>query len=323
VLYFEQHPEKIPSYAQVVVDEFQDFNALGVSLIELLATRSPILIAGDDDQALYESLKSANPKHIRERHAGQLHGYARFALPYCSRSTRVIVESANDIVAGAQHAGLLAGRIEKPFHYFPCPEKDKESVAYPQVLYGQVFAKQIPWFIQKHVTEITRAERDKYTVLILSPTRNQCRKISEALKSRGFQNVQFAEKADTAEPCLLDGLKLLLVDKNCNLGWRIVAKALLPSPNFESLLRQIDGKPRDSRLVEMVCPDLKKQVKGILTTLRAVRDGKQVDGAHVSEVFDRLGIDAHGGATQSLRDKLDPVRKAYRPMNKKLVFIAL
>ena len=35
--YYEQHPEKVPSYTQVVVDEFQDFNALEVSLIDLLA----------------------------------------------------------------------------------------------------------------------------------------------------------------------------------------------------------------------------------------------------------------------------------------------
>ena len=41
--------------------------------------------------------------------------------------------------------------------------------------------------IQKHVTEIARAVRDEYTVLILSPTRNQCRQIYGALKSEGSQ----------------------------------------------------------------------------------------------------------------------------------------
>lgn len=305
VLYFEQHPDKIPSYDLVVVDEFQDFNALEVSLIDLLAARNPILLAGDDDQALYESLKSASPKHIRDRHSRAMTGYACFALPFCSRSTRVIIEAANDIIASAQRTGLLGERIEKPYHYFPCPQKDKESDSHPQIIYSRVFAKQIPWFIQKHITEITRAVRGKFTVLILSPTRNQCRKTYEALKSKGFQNVQFAERMESSPSCLLDGLRLLLRDKDCNLGWRIVAKALMPQPNFDALLRATHGRAEGGRMVDGIGRDLKKQVRRMLTALRAIRDGKDVDGEQVSEVFHHLEIDPHGRAAESLRDELE------------------
>jgi superfamily I DNA/RNA helicase len=60
VLYLEQYPDKIPIFDQVLVDEFQDFNRLEVSLIDLLASESPILIAGDDDQSLY-FFKYASP----------------------------------------------------------------------------------------------------------------------------------------------------------------------------------------------------------------------------------------------------------------------
>lgn len=297
VLYFEQHPDKIPTFAQVVVDEFQDFNMLEVSLIDLLATRSPILVAGDDDQALYVSLKSASPKHIRERYSGEVQGYDHFALPYCSRSSRVIIESVNDIIKGAKEARLLVGRIDKPFEYFPCSEKDKESTAHPHLLYSHVFATQIPWFIQKHVTEITKAVRKNYTVLVLSPTPPQCRKIYDALNLKGFQKVKFVEKISNSEPSLFDGLKLLLSDKDCNLGWRIVTKALLPKPEFETLLRQTEGQPKNSSMVENVSNDLKKQVKGFLTTLRAVRKGKRADEDQLIKVFNALGIDAHGGGS--------------------------
>jgi superfamily I DNA/RNA helicase len=48
-LYLEEHPDKVPTYDQVVVDEFQDFNRLEASLIDQLSMRSPILLAGDDD----------------------------------------------------------------------------------------------------------------------------------------------------------------------------------------------------------------------------------------------------------------------------------
>lgn len=47
---YEKHIDKIPRYDQIVVDEFQDFNRLELSLIDLLAQKSPVLLAGDDDQ---------------------------------------------------------------------------------------------------------------------------------------------------------------------------------------------------------------------------------------------------------------------------------
>jgi hypothetical protein len=53
---------KVPSYNQVLVDEFQDFNQLEVSLIDLLAGKSPILLAGDDDQA--RMISRARAQHI-------------------------------------------------------------------------------------------------------------------------------------------------------------------------------------------------------------------------------------------------------------------
>jgi superfamily I DNA/RNA helicase len=304
VLYLERHQERIPGYAQVVVDEFQDFNALEVSLIDLLATRSPILLAGDDDQALYESLKSASPAHIRQRHAGEVGDFVRFALPYCSRSARVIVDSANDMITKAKEHGFLAGRIEKPFRYFPCIEKDKVSDANPYIVYSCVFAKQVSWFIQKQVEDITRDLREKYTVLILSPTRKQCQSIHDALKSKGFLNLHFTERTDSAEPCLLDGLKLLLVDPDCNLGWRLVARALLDAPEFEELLRATDGQGTVNRLVDEVTPALKKQVKRFLTTLRGIRDEKETDDGNVSELLERIGLDAYGTAARLLRGEL-------------------
>ena len=112
--YFEQNKEKIPKFEQVVVDEFQDFNALEVSLIDLLAEKSPILLAGDDDQALYESLKSASPAHIRQRYGDAKYGYIGFALPYCSRCTRVVVDAANDIVSGAKKDGHIEKKYQRP-----------------------------------------------------------------------------------------------------------------------------------------------------------------------------------------------------------------
>jgi superfamily I DNA/RNA helicase len=213
VKYFEKDKSKIPCFGQVVVDEFQDFNTLEVSLIDLLAEKSPVLLVGDDDQALYESLKSASPNHIRQRYSGEDCGYTAFCLPYCSRCTRVIVEAANDIVTGAMKENHLSGRIPKLFQYLDDEEKDRDSDKNPHVIYHQLYAKQIPWFIQKHIGTIAKEVRDQFTVLIISPTNTQCGIILDALRNRGFQSVHFLEKKDTKEPTLLDGLKLLLQNK--------------------------------------------------------------------------------------------------------------
>src|SRR5258708_5441248 len=74
-----------PVYEQVLVDEFQDFSPTEVTLIDLLAETSPVLIAGDDDQSLYTKLKDADPEQLRERYSDRRPEYKSFNLPYCSR----------------------------------------------------------------------------------------------------------------------------------------------------------------------------------------------------------------------------------------------
>jgi superfamily I DNA/RNA helicase len=59
----------VPAYKLVLIDEFQDFNKMEASIIDLLSEKNQIVIAGDDDQALYSQLRSASWDHIRARYA--------------------------------------------------------------------------------------------------------------------------------------------------------------------------------------------------------------------------------------------------------------
>jgi superfamily I DNA/RNA helicase len=326
VKYFEKDKNKIPGFKQVVVDEFQDFNTLEVSLIDFLAEKSSVLLVGDDDQALYESLKSASPKHIRQRHSEKTSGYTAFCLPYCSRCTRVIVEAANDIVAGAIKENHLIGRISKPFRYFDDEEKDKDSDKNPQIIYMQLQAAQIPFYIQKHIEEIAEEVRDKFTVLIICPTNVQCRTVVDTLKNKGFKNVHFAEKKDMKEPILLDGLKLLLKDKNCNLGWRIVSKKVLEDTDFKNILKDTD-KDDTKRFSDLIGKEQKKEVSQMLETLRAVRDGKRAEDETEEEARDeteketeftallkKIGVDAYEMARDYLKEEI----KFYKPTSCKM-----
>ncbi len=301
VKHFEKNRDKIPIYDQVVVDEFQDFNTLEVSLIDLLAGKSPVLLVGDDDQALYESLKSASTKHIRTRHSEP--EYAAFCLPYCSRCTQVIVKAANDIINRARQEGHLVGRIEKPFRYFHHKKKDTLSEKNSHLVYSHMYAAQMPWFIQKNIGEIAKEVMGKFTVLIISPTKNQCKKIVAGLLNKGFECVEFVDKKATEQPTLLDGLKLLLKDKGCNLGSRIVAKEVLNDADFEALVKKSD-KNHSTKLSDLLEEKSKRKISQMLKTLRAVRDGKPTQDTEFASLLSSIGVDAYAMATGSLRAQL-------------------
>jgi superfamily I DNA/RNA helicase len=324
VRFFEKYPDKIPSYSQVVIDEFQDFNALEVSLIEILASRSPVLLAGDDDQALYETLKSADAKYIRQRHNDPVSGYETFSLPYCSRCTRAIVESANDVISGATRAGYLRDRIAKSFLYFEDAQKDEESKCNPQVVYSQVYPKQIPWFIQKCVKEIAKEVRNSFTALVISPTRTQCRQIVSALREKGFENIHYIDNRESLEPNLLDGLNLLLDDLNSNLGWRVAAKHFLPETEFRCLIKQTATDQNPPPFSKIMPSNQKREIRTLLKALRAVRDGRgPVDDDLIASLLSRLGIDAVGLAKDSLREQIFPYTQRQIEPGIKKVFIKI
>src|ERR1044072_1147742 len=51
------HSGCVPKNDVVLIDEYQDFNSMEADVIETLAGTSPIVVAGDDDQALYSQLR--------------------------------------------------------------------------------------------------------------------------------------------------------------------------------------------------------------------------------------------------------------------------
>lgn len=302
VKYFEANKEKVPVYEQVVVDEFQDFNKLEVSLIDLLSEKSPVLLAGDDDQALY-AFKSASADHIRHRHGNASPEYASFNLPYCSRCTRVIVEAANDIIRSAIKNGNLKGRISKPYEYFEDEGKNKESEANPNILYKQAYAAQIPWLIEQRLGEIAELEKNKFSVLIISPTKTQVRTLVNALKGKGFENIEAVEKRNEKEPTIMDGFKILLNDEKSNLGWRIILKLLMPKADFETVLKETE-KDGARAMFESVGAKHKKEVSGILKVLRAIKNDKKIDQKKLDEALRKIGFNPHEISKDFIKDEI-------------------
>lgn len=299
---FENTNSTIPTYEQILVDEFQDFNSLEVSLIDSLAKNSPILLAGDDDQALYQ-FKQASAKHIRDRHGDGMPEYAPFNLPFCSRCPRVVVDVTHDLIVSAQKLGHLSGRIKKPYSYFTDHEKDKISEAYPTIWHSQYFEKQFPWFIEREIAETAIQIKDKFSVLIISPYQKKGKEIVDGLRKRGLANIEFTEKLDESSLTLLDGFNLLCENISDNLGWRIIAPFILTVDDFKSLIT--NSVSSGKQIYELLKPELVKDVKKITKALKEIMTGKDVPAEILPEVFKRFSIDTNHTAIEFLKEQVN------------------
>lgn len=304
VKYFEDKKDKVPTYDQILVDEFQDFNKLEISLIDLLAEKSPVLLVGDDDQALYEDLKSASAKYIRDRFSDNCPDYESFTLPHCRRCTSVIVNAVNDIITSAIKNNFLKERADKKYEYFQDKNKDIESNENQKIIYSQQFARKIPWFIEQQIGKIAEEIKGKFSVLIISPTKTQIRLIVDALRGKGFINIESTEKKDEKGLPMLDGLKILLDDENSNLGWRIVSRSVLSDTDFESVLKE-SNKDNAKCFAELISSKQKKEISDILKILRSIKNDKKVKEEKLDEVLRKVGFGPFDIARNYLKDEIN------------------
>ncbi len=259
----DAHPDEIEAYDTLLIDEYQDFNRLEASLLDLLATRSPIVIAGDDDQALYSVLRSSSPEFIRGQYGGG--EYERFALPFCMRCPEVIVRAVGDIVERARAQGLLAGRIAKPYHPYP-PRKGADSARYPRIkvvgtsvqsLRANYFGRYIAQAIdQIPAEEIAESHQERFpTVLVIGPGQ-YLRQVRQHLQANGYQCAAAPEREVVAVD-RGEGLAILRANADANLGWRIVLEA--DGPPF--LLDVVRASVADrAPLVGIIPPDYRVRI---------------------------------------------------------------
>jgi superfamily I DNA/RNA helicase len=90
--------KQLNNYDHFIIDEHQDFNKAEEELIKILTSNADnILIAGDDDQVLYDGLKKASADIIRGRYSQTADANAM--LPFCSRCNYHIVKVANHFIS--------------------------------------------------------------------------------------------------------------------------------------------------------------------------------------------------------------------------------
>ena len=77
-----------------IIDEYQDFNIAEDHLIRVLINgANGVLMAGDDEQALYQTLKASSPDIIVGHYNDPT--FAKAMLPYCSRCSYYVCQAAS------------------------------------------------------------------------------------------------------------------------------------------------------------------------------------------------------------------------------------
>jgi len=228
--YLCENNELIPQYTQVIVDEYQDFNLLEASLIELLAKKNMILVAGDDDQALYR-FKSASPEFIRNLYGEEQ--FKHFFLPFCRRCPSVLIKATNAFISKAKEKGLLTNRIEKEFKCY-WPDKFIDSNKNPLIFLGKFTTDSVvSKYVKEKILSIIRKEKIQPSkkleaeFLIIGPPRrtHYLRDVNASLveDERFKQDIfEIEYKKEQKKLSINEGYEFIKKDAKSNLGWRII-----------------------------------------------------------------------------------------------------
>ena len=153
-----------------IIDEFQDFNTAEVNLIRSLThCAEGVLLAGDDEQALYEQMKATLPAIIISFYDDA--AFANAMLPYCSRCSYYVCLAASAFITKHRSATAI------PKIYLPL--RLDEAAAKVRVVGTAVPNSAVDYiadFVEQHRAELdthkaqmeTGSETDPY-LLILTP----------------------------------------------------------------------------------------------------------------------------------------------------------
>jgi superfamily I DNA/RNA helicase len=287
----QAEPGAVPAYAQIVVDEYQDFSLMETEFIEALAQASPILVVGDDDQALY-TFRHASAIYLRALVNDDR--YTNFELPFCSRCTEVLVAATHHVAAQAQEQGLLTGRIPKAFVCYR-PDKKEASERHRAIVHAQcsVENKNAPYmerYLEEAIREIPdedikRSREAGYpTALVIGPRQFSGRAF-EYLSER-FADVEY-KMSEQLEVRALDGYKRLANDPESRLGWRILLYLLQPSGWSEVVTSALAN---GDELAQLVDDGFRQEHLGIATLVARLLAEEELTPGEVSRITDAAGL---------------------------------
>jgi superfamily I DNA/RNA helicase len=302
--HFSDNPEDIPEHQVVVVDEYQDFNYLETCLIDTLSGASPVVIAGDDDQALY-GFKGSSAEFIRR--LAKADDIEHFDLPYCSRCTEVVVEAVKQIVQEAQRHGNLADRIDRGYLCY-LPEKGVDSENHPELIHAHctVEMNKAPYirrYVAEQIAEIgdediaDSHDKGHPTALVIGPV-HWVGPVYEHLAEH-FANVRYL-RSEKGEMTRLDAYRRLALNFDSRLGWRILLH-LDPCEGAEEIVRK--AHEESAELSELLPDEYKERHRAPAELVEKLLDDQDLSDEEaaeleaavelsIGEILESLGIDA-------------------------------
>lgn len=292
VFHLRTNPGEIPAHELVCVDEYQDFSRLENELLSLLGNVNRVLVAGDDDQALYE-FKGASPSFIRALAADA--GWERHELPYCMRCTQVIVDAVNDVIAAAKTVGCLEKRLDKPFKCFR-PAKGPDSDAHPRIVHahcsiqkkaantnymGQYVVQQLQAISME---DIEASRKGGYPTALVVGRNPYLRQVSDFVKSVYPHVVTGGTPQPEVRP--LDGYARLAEDPASRLGWRIMVHCFDSPEAVANLARILVEK---GEIASVVPPAYKTKHLQIAEVVGRLMRGKTLTNVEEEQLEIDLG----------------------------------
>jgi superfamily I DNA/RNA helicase len=264
----------LDNYDHIIVDEYQDFNKLEVEFLKVLEEKGPILIVGDDDQAIYEG-RSSSPDFLREKYNSG--DYEIFELPYCSRCPSVIVEAVNEFIIKIINGGGLCERLEK--QYFPFTEGNEELNNYhPKINIVTVpVIATIAKYIDVEISKIPNPDiiesndkNNKYPTVLIIGQKHYLSELQKILKKK-YPNIIYESKSSDDTNKVLDAIKILLKDDFSNLGWRIITEELQSALVLKSAVL---ASQKGLAIFEVIPDDF---LEGISEILEIIKDVKKTE----------------------------------------------
>jgi superfamily I DNA/RNA helicase len=295
----QKDPDNIPLRDLFLVDEYQDFNDIENDFIELIGSKSEIIIVGDDDQALY-LWKGGDPKYIRDKYHSSNTEYKSFTLRWCNRCPQVIVDTFHSVVG--VYGSLLKNRVSDKEYICFIPKKGNDSKLNPQIglikasQYG--IAKQIKnqlkdILLNQSIKSVLVIGEDKSTYKLLTTVAN-------SLREFGFNNVEYKYDNDRVyyfDVDFLEAYRILGKEENSVLAWRVLS-GKLATKDTTHLLNNFNNDA--DVFIKNLDDDFKKTHINYAKALKKLKDGpesirKQVTDTTIEELEKEI--------TESSKDK--------------------
>jgi superfamily I DNA/RNA helicase len=267
-------------YNWVVVDEYQDLNRAEQELIQQLAKKAVLLIAGDDDQSIY-AFKYAHPEGIATFPAE-----VDYPLPVCRRCPSLVLTLARSLIESAG-----AHRIAKDLQpRAGAPEGEVYVLQWRDVV---VESRGLASIVGTWVKAGRFAPGE---VLILSPRRVFAEFIHEALTEAGLESrLYYSEQVfDSQKASEAFAVLCLLVDQSDRVALRIwlgLASKEWRAKEYNRLRAECEKRGTDpwTALEGLVTGEIKiPHTKGIVEQFTKLRPRlKEFDNADLQTVVDK------------------------------------